>query len=112
MYEHCCSNSMATVRDKSARAWVECTMSTLKFDGTSHKIELLDSQGSSKGAWVAYNNIDRAFAKEHYDSLTHLLNGSYDIIDQKQPHSHKADANGPYGLHGIIRFTYPHHSGV
>ena len=32
--------------------------------------------------------------------------------DTKVPHHYTPNPNGPYGSHGIIRFNYPHHSGV
>jgi hypothetical protein len=91
---------------------MEGTVSKLTYNGHTHTIEIFDDKGASLGKWTAYNNIDHAFAKAHYDSLTHLKNGSYPVQDRQFPHSHAADANGSYGLHGIIRFNYPGHSGV
>jgi hypothetical protein len=87
-------------------------VSKLVYNGHSHKIELLDDKGTSLGSWVAYNNIDHAFAKAHYHSITHLSNGTYSVQDSRVPYNHAADANGPYGSHGIIRFHYPGHPGV
>lgn len=76
-----------------------------------HALELLDRNGSLLGRWKAYN-IDRKFAKEHYRSFTHLKDGIYTIQDKSIPFRHKSDADGPYGIHGIIRFNYPGHSGI
>lgn len=87
-------------------------MSSLTYDGRTHTVEIFDDSGKSLGRWTAYNNIDRAFAKAHYNSLTHLKDGTYTVQDRNAPHAHPASANGPYGLYGIIRFDYPGHSGV
>ena len=87
-------------------------MSSLKFDGHQHRVHLLDKAGHVLGSWTAYNNIDSQFAAAHYHSLRHLENGLYPVQDPVKPHFHQADANGAYGLHGIIRFKYPGHSGV
>jgi hypothetical protein len=87
-------------------------MSKLTYNGHAHTIEIFDHRGKSLGKWAAYNNIDHAFAKAHYKSLTHLKDGAYSVQDQHFPYAHSADANGSYGLHGIIRFNYPGHSGV
>jgi hypothetical protein len=87
-------------------------MATLKFDGSGHRLEILDKSGTSHGRWPAYNNIDHAFAKAHYGAMTHLHDGVYHVRDKLFPFSHKPDPDGPYGLHGIIRFDYPGHSGV
>lgn len=87
-------------------------MSSLRYSGVSHTLQLFTSNGSVIGHWKAYNNIDHKFAKEHYKSLTHLNDGTYSVQDKSVPFLHKADADGSYGLHGIIRFNYPGHPGV
>lgn len=87
-------------------------MSSLIFDGQNHTIEILDNHKRSLGKWTAYNNIDHAFARKKYHSHYHLNNGLYTVQDRHAPHSHPANANGPYGSYGIIRFNYPGHSGI
>jgi len=87
-------------------------MAALKFDGSIHKLEVFDEAGSLKGSWIAYNNIDKAYARDHYNGITHLLDGVYPIKDKVVPGAHKPDPNGEYGLYGIIRFIYPGHAGV
>jgi hypothetical protein len=82
------------------------------YNGHIHKIQLLGHNNASLGSWVAYNNIDKTFAKLHYHSLTHLKNGVYVVQDARIPFLHPADPNGPYGSYGIIRFHYPGHPGV
>lgn len=81
-------------------------MSKLKFDGLLHTIILTDNQGQQKGSWQAYNNVDS------HATLRHIANGTYSVQDRIHPHNHTPDANGPYGLHGIIRFNVPHHPGI
>jgi hypothetical protein len=87
-------------------------MSSLVFDGVVHTIEIIDKNGKSLGGWISYNNIESQYAAKHFDSMNHLANGIYIVIDQIKPHAHKIDANGSYGLHGIIRFNYPGHPGI
>ncbi len=87
-------------------------MSKLTYDGTNHKIEIIKNDGTSGGKWTAYNNIDSSFANKHWDKHRHLPNDTYTILDKKQPNKHEADAEGSYGLYGIIRFDVPNHSGV
>ena len=88
-------------------------MSTLIFDGVSHRIEILSNQGLSLGKWTAFNNIDTGFAKLHFGSLTHLKNGIYSIEDRIHPFLNPGDSsNGPFGKYGIIHFTYPGHPGI
>ena len=60
-------------------------MSRLVFDGNSHTIELIDCAAQSRGKWIAYNNIDHAYAKAHYHSALHLNNGVYQVLDQFRP---------------------------
>lgn len=79
---------------------------TLIFDGHTHQITLIGSDGVARGRWAAYNNVDR------HATLTHLQNRTYTVGDQTAPHRHVASANGPYGLHGIIRFNVPGHPGI
>lgn len=81
-------------------------MSKLKFNGNTHQIELTDTSGKVIGNWAAYNNVDS------HATLRHVGNGSYTILDQRLPHHHTANANGPYGSYGIIRFNVPGHPGV
>ncbi|RKP52467.1 L,D-transpeptidase [Trinickia fusca] len=81
-------------------------MSTLKFDGNAHQISLVDSEGKTVGTWAAYNNVDSQA------TIRHVLNGIYHVQDRVAPHPHQALANGPYGLHGIIRFNVPGHPGI
>lgn len=78
----------------------------LIFDGRAHQISLVGSDGASMGTWPAYNNVDS------HATLTHLQNRSYTAEDRTTPHRHLANANGPYGLHGIIRFNVPGHPGI
>jgi hypothetical protein len=77
-----------------------------------HEIEIIDYKGDSLGKWPAFNNIDSGYAKKHYNSSRHLKNGTYLIQDQKIPTYKDPDANGPFGLHGIIHFRYKEHDGV
>jgi hypothetical protein len=80
--------------------------SKLVFDGKVHQIALVNSEGSTIESWPAYNNVDS------HATIRSLKNQTYTIQDQLRPHSHKADANGPYGLHGIIRFQVTGHPGI
>ncbi|MCQ8896779.1 hypothetical protein NQT62_10080 [Limnobacter humi] len=81
-------------------------MSSLKFDGACHSLQLIDQQGNLVGDWVAYNNVDIS-AK-----LRFIPNGTYSFIDTQRPYPHKPDPNGPYGSYGILRFNVPHHAGI
>lgn len=81
-------------------------MSTLVFNGSTHKIHLYDNDTTLIGSWVAYNIVARTAR------LTHIPNRSYPPQDRTVPHYHAPDANGMYGLHGIIRFFVPGHSGI
>lgn len=81
-------------------------MSSLLFNGATHQIHLYDNDEKLVDSWTAYNNVDRRA------TLTHLANRSYTVQDRSVPHHHTPDANGAYGLHGIIRFAVPGHSGV
>lgn len=76
-------------------------MAKLMFNGHTHQIKLISDAGETVGTWVAYNNVDSRA------TLTHIQNGSYAVTDRRLPHRHTADANGSYGLHGIIRFAVP-----
>ncbi|MGU3340958.1 L,D-transpeptidase [Methylobacterium mesophilicum] len=87
-------------------------MSKLIYHGGEHRVEVIGKDGKSLGKWIAYNDIDSKFAKDHYGNNRHLDNGYYTVSDKTKPYAHKPDANGPYGLHGIIRFNYPGHPGV
>jgi hypothetical protein len=51
----------------------------------AHKIELFDNKGVCVGTWTAYNNIDSAYAKANYKSLTHLKDGTYHFHDKHKP---------------------------
>jgi hypothetical protein len=81
-------------------------MSKLIFDGAMHTISLVSSDGKVVGTWTAYNNVDS------HATLTHLRNGSYNVQDRSLPHRHTPNANGPYGLYGIIRFYVAGHPGI
>lgn len=81
-------------------------MSKLVFNGQTHQISLVGDDGKTKGTWAAYNNVDS------HASLTHVPNRTYLVQDRTAPHHHRASANGPYGLHGIIRFNMAGHPGV
>ncbi|MDE1150606.1 MAG: hypothetical protein PW843_28995 [Azospirillaceae bacterium] len=81
-------------------------MSKLQFDGQAHQITLVNAAGTSVGTWAAYNNVDS------HATIRHVQNGTYIILDTRAPHPHAASANGPYGLHGIIRFNVPGHPGI
>ncbi|WP_370661587.1 L,D-transpeptidase family protein [Massilia aquatica] len=81
-------------------------MSTLVFNGSTHKIHLYDNDTTLIGSWVAYNNVIRAA------TLTHIPNGRYMSQDRSSPKHHVRDANGMYGLHGIVRFFVPGHEGI
>lgn len=50
-------------------------MSRLLFDGATHEITLLVSDGSVMGAWSAYNNVDS------HATIRHIQNGTYEIQD-------------------------------
>lgn len=78
----------------------------LVFNGQTHQITLIGSNGEPQGTWPAYNNVDR------HATLTHLQNRTYAVGDRTAPHRHRASADGPYGLHGIIRFNVPGHPGI
>lgn len=81
-------------------------MSKLTFDGVAHQISLIDSAGHTIGTWAAYNNVDS------HATIRHVANGSYTVQDRSAPHPHVASANGPYGMHGIVRFNVPGHPGI
>lgn len=81
-------------------------MSRLLFDGATHEITLLGSDGSVMGAWSAYNNVDS------HATIRHIQNGTYEIQDRSAPHRHTPDPNGPYGSYRIIRFNVPGHPGI
>jgi len=81
-------------------------MSKLIFDGQLHQLSFVDKAGRTAGTWAAYNNVDS------HATINHLANEVYVIQDRTVPHSHTADANGPYGLYGIIRFNVPGHPGI
>ncbi|MEO7578912.1 MAG: hypothetical protein ABIT83_14990 [Massilia sp.] len=81
-------------------------MSTLLFDGIQHKLSLIGNDGETVGEWIAYNNVDR------HATISHLANHTYPIQDRSAPRRHVARANGPYGLHGIIRFHVLGHPGI
>jgi hypothetical protein len=81
-------------------------MAILIFNGQTHQITLTGSDGQPEGTWPAYNNVDS------HATLTHLQNRTYTVEDRVAPHRHIASANGPYGLHGIIRFNVPGHPGI
>jgi hypothetical protein len=78
----------------------------LIFNGNSHQITLVDERGEIVGTWAAYNNVDR------HATLTHIQNGSYAVTDRLAPRLHRPSADGPYGLHGIVRFNVPGHPGI
>ncbi len=81
-------------------------MATLQFDGLAHQLTLVGSDGNVIGTWAAHNNVDS------HATLTHLQNRQYVMHDRIAPHRHAASANGPYGLHGIVRFNVPGHPGI
>lgn len=81
-------------------------MAKLMFNGHTHQIKLISDAGETVGTWVAYNNVDSRA------TLTHIQNGSFAVTDRRLPHRHTADANGSYGLHGIIKFAVPGHPGI
>ena len=81
-------------------------MSSLVFNGATHQISLNDAHGNPVGTWSAYNNVDS------HATLTHLQNRNYTVQDTTTPHRHAANANGPYGSHGIVRFNVPGHPGI
>ena len=81
-------------------------MSKLKFDGVAHQVSLSDAAGNTVGTWAAYNNVDS------HATIRHVENGNYTVQDRTAPHPHTASANGPYGLHGIIRFNVTGHPGI
>lgn len=81
-------------------------MSRLMFNGNTHQISLIDDNGRTVGTWAAYNNVDS------HATLTHINNGSYNVQDRTTPHQHRADPNGPYGSHGIVRFNVAGHPGI
>ncbi len=88
-------------------------MSTMKFYGTDHMVELFSAGGKSIGKWMAYNNIDSGYARKHYGGQLHLTNGTYTFLDTTAPHTHLDDApSSSFGLYGILRFNYPKHPGV
>ena len=81
-------------------------MSNLVFNGQTHELSLFGDDGKLSGKWPAYNNVDR------HATLTHLRNRTYAVQDRRVPRLHAANANGPHGLHGIIRFNVPGHPGI
>lgn len=81
-------------------------MSRMVFDGTTHQVSLIDRSGTTIGTWPAFNNVDR------HATLTHLPNATFPFVDNVRPHPHPASPNGPYGSHGILRFTVPGHVGI
>ncbi|HJW57162.1 MAG TPA: hypothetical protein VJ577_18010 [Burkholderiaceae bacterium] len=81
-------------------------MAKLKFDGQMHQLSLIADNGTTQGTWPAYNNVDP------HATLRHLENRTYTVQDRLSPRHHAANANGPYGSHGIIRFNVPGHAGI
>jgi len=81
-------------------------MPRLLFDGNTHQLSLIDNDSNVIGVWAAYNNVDS------HATITHVQNRTYNIQDGVMPHRHTPNANGPYGLHGIIRFDVPNHPGI
>ena len=81
-------------------------MATLLFDGVQHRLSSLSDDGEVVGAWIAYNNVDR------HATISHVRNQTYVVRDRSTPRRHTPNANGPYGLHGIIRFNVAGHPGV
>ncbi|HZX27698.1 MAG TPA: hypothetical protein VFF16_11540 [Telluria sp.] len=81
-------------------------MAKLLFDGHAHILTLLDDEGKRIASWEAYNNVDR------HATLRFVPNRRYVIQDRAAPFPHRASANGPYGLYGIIRFCVPGHPGI
>ena len=80
--------------------------SKLVFDGKAHTISLIDSSGNAVGTWPAYNNVDS------HATIRALKNQTYPVQDKLRPHAHKPDPNGPYGSHGIVRFSVSGHPGI
>lgn len=81
-------------------------MATLTFNGQGHTLSIIDDGGRTSGVWTAYNNTDS------HATLRHIPDGTYIIQDTLAPHWHPANANGPYGLYGVIRFNVPNHAGI
>ncbi|NHZ60778.1 hypothetical protein [Massilia genomosp. 1] len=81
-------------------------MPALAFNGATHLIHLYDNDTTLIGSWEAYNNVDSRA------TLTHIPNHSYMMQDRTSPKHHVRDANGMYGLHGIVRFFVPGHQGI
>ncbi|MFL6707368.1 MAG: L,D-transpeptidase family protein [Massilia sp.] len=81
-------------------------MAKLIFNGFTHQISLVGKDGTVSGTWAAYNNVDR------HATLTHVQNGSYTVTDTRARRRHQPNADGPYGLHGVIRFAVPGHPGI
>ncbi|WP_312310573.1 L,D-transpeptidase [Atlantibacter sp.] len=81
-------------------------MTQLLFDGEKHELSVMDDNGNLISTWSAYNNIDSRIP------MRHIPNGTYPIEDRNSPHYHTPDAESPYGLYGIIRFSVPGHSGI
>lgn len=81
-------------------------MSRLIFNGSTHRLSLLRGDYDVVGTWEAYNNVDSTAP------LKKVLNGIYTIQDKTVPFYHKPNAEGSYGLHGIIHFYVEGHAGV
>lgn len=86
-------------------------MSELVFDGATHQISLIDSNGNTVGTWPANNVVERGPGTRH---LRFVPNGTHTLIDRSAPHRHAGNdqrgvpydsAGGAYGSHGIVRLA-------
>lgn len=87
-------------------------MSQLVFDGASHELSLIDSQGHTVGTWAANNVVEQGVrARQH---LRFVPNGTHVLVDRSALHRHAGhdnhglpldSASGAYGGYGIVRMT-------
>jgi hypothetical protein len=92
-------------------------MSELVFDGATHQVSLIDSNGNTVGSWQANNVVE-----EGHGHLRFVPNGTHILVDRSMPHRHVGSdsrgrpydsTTGAYGNHGIVRLAPIHgHDGI
>ena len=79
-------------------------MSTLRFDGSAHTIQLTGAAGDITGPFTAYNNVDS-------HSNGPWPDGTFSFIGYNT-HAALSDPDSEYGAHGILIFNVPNRTGM
>lgn len=79
-------------------------MSSLRFDGSDHAIQLIGSGGDITGPFTAYNNVD-SHSKGPWPGGTYSFSGY-------NTHAELSDPDSEYGAHGILIFNVPGRTGM